>query len=960
MSKKQKKTKRDKQPVPPLVPADVFRQLAENAPVGLTFTTLSGETLFANDRWRELTGVQLPTPISFEQLMELLADDPDRDALFALYANAIATLEPFSTEMTMNYVNSTQRVSVQATPFCVDGQLTGFVGSTTDIAPLEQAIAAKLEAENRYRALFHSAPVGQVLTTFSGEVLEINAVGAQILGYEASDIIGSNFADYFPPEDLELLAEQLASLINGERSNLVVIHNLFHRSGERVWVSNRMTVERDADGQPIRFYAVYSDITSRQKAQTKTFHEVELLNSVTSALQEGVIMIESGLLVWANSSACELFGIPRDQLEGSLEAFASIPKVDVDGRPIDIVQRLEQSSLTQHESNLEIVFGLPGPDHSIRWVEGRTNPIFDSSGTKITSAVLSFTEITERLAAENRTSKLAEIIEDASDISFIFSPSLQGLNYVNSAAGLLFGIDEQSIATADTSLIYGTDFYERFHGEIFETLKRDGRWMGELSMVAANGEERVISQSMIMARSSQGHDDEVRVIGHDVTEHRNTVFDLAHRATHDVLTDLPNRSLLADRIQIAVAHSERTGRLAAVLFVDLDRFKFINDTYGHQVGDNVIVHVANVLTESVRPSDTVARLGGDEFVILFDDVDGIDHATAMASRALTALQSQPFDLGNALLPLNASIGVALSSAVLSTPDGLMTAADDALYKAKAAGKGQIARFDTNDLVVAAEQHELAEQFASAFDSGEIVVRFQPGVELETGHVVCVEALPLWNHPTRGVVAGDEFARFAESTGLNDAIGLRVLATACEHGRRWQDKFGINAPVVHVSLLRQQLGNTNLPVLVRGILDGSGLEAQQLCLELSESTFMEDRTSALGTMQRLKDLGVKLAINAFGTGYAPLSQLHQFPIDGLKIDGSFVNDLGSESENAVMVAAVVSLAASLELNTSVGGIDSSAQADRVRALGCQIAQGSYFGEPEASDVTVRLIEAALAE
>jgi len=282
-----------------------------------------------------------------------------------------------------------------------------------------------------------------------------------------------------------------------------------------------------------------------------------------------------------------------------------------------------------------------------------------------------------------------------------------------------------------------------------------------------------------------------------------------------------------------------------------------------------------------------------------------------------------------------------------------------MYRAKDMGRARLEIYDESMRRRTARRLELAEELAGAIESGDIIVHFQPGVDLETGQVRCVEALARWNHPVNGLLWPNEFIGLAEETGLIVGLGLRVLSTACEHGRRWEERFGADAPRVHVNLSARQLTTSNLPVLVQGVLEGSGLTPSNLCLEITESVLMDDAASVIDTLWALKGIGVSLAIDDFGTGYSSLSYLRRFPVDVLKVDQSFVDGLGPDPEDSAIVAAIINLAASLELSAIAEGVESQEQLDRLRELGCHSAQGFLFAEPRPADEIAALFGTTFA-
>jgi diguanylate cyclase (GGDEF)-like protein len=441
-------------------------------------------------------------------------------------------------------------------------------------------------------------------------------------------------------------------------------------------------------------------------------------------------------------------------------------------------------------------------------------------------------------------------------------------------------------------------------------------------------------------------------------------FVLAASATHmaswrtneqqllrDALTGLPSRLLLMSRLESALARLERTGGYVAVLFVDLDRFKVVNDSLGHHAGDMLLLGVTERLRKAVRRHEMPARFGGDEFVIVCEDVADAQHAVAVAERLLKAL-ALPFDLNGSQAFVAGSIGIALTDDPHAAPSDLVRDADAAMYHAKEAGGGRWSIFDQviRDRVVQRQATEAA--LRSAIENGELVVHFQPELSVETAEIVGVEALVRWNRPGFGMVPPAEFIPIAEETGLIVPLGAWVLQEACREAQAFDD----GRVVVRVNVSARQLGEPNLADVVSEALAATGLPPERLCLEVTESVVMEDAERAIAALEGLRALGVSVALDDFGTGYSSLSYLRRLPIDGLKIDRSFIRGLGHETEDESIVASVIELARALGVDVTAEGVETAEQHARLRAGGCDTMQGFLFARPQpAADVAALMAE-----
>jgi diguanylate cyclase (GGDEF)-like protein len=432
----------------------------------------------------------------------------------------------------------------------------------------------------------------------------------------------------------------------------------------------------------------------------------------------------------------------------------------------------------------------------------------------------------------------------------------------------------------------------------------------------------------------------------DVTERRLFEEQLKYQATHDPLTELPNRALFMDRLGHALIRTERRDKAVAVLFMDLDNFKLVNDSLGHEAGDRLLVSVAERLRECLRAEDTAARFGGDEFTILLEDVGDAADAVRVADKVTRALNA-PFNLASREVFVNASIGISLGTSGRELPTDLLRNADIALYRAKDNGKATWEVFDTAMNLLALGRLDLEVDLRRAIERREFVVHYQPQLELATGEIVGWEALVRWMHPERGLVPPAAFLSVAEETGLIIPIGSLVLEEACRQAKEWQDQFpAAHAPLsmsVNISARQLQRPDVLVQDVVR-VLEKTGMNPDVLVLEITESMIMGNAERSVGVLGRLKDLGVRVAVDDFGTGYSNLAYLKRFPVDMLKVDKSFVDGLGGNVEDIAIVEAVVSLGHALGMSTVGEGIETTEQLDRLQALGCQLGQGYYFSRP----------------
>ena len=461
-------------------------------------------------------------------------------------------------------------------------------------------------------------------------------------------------------------------------------------------------------------------------------------------------------------------------------------------------------------------------------------------------------------------------------------------------------------------------------------------------LIRRDGVEAAIEDSAAPIHDRRGAVSGAVMVFHDVSVARAMTLKMSYLAQHDSLTDLPNRVLLNDRLNEAIALSSRHRRNLAVLFLDLDRFKHINDSLGHVVGDRLLQSVGRRLFTCVRSSDTISRQGGDEFVILLWEVRHAQDAAITAEKMLQALR-EPHHIDGHVLHVTGSIGIVTYPGDGTDAETLMKKADFAMYYAKDTGRDKYQFFKSEMNAQAVERQWLEDSLRHAIERQELLLHYQPKLNLATGGIIGVEALIRWHHPQRGLVPPGEFIAIAEQCGLIVPIGRWVLREACRQARAWQ-AAGLPPMSIAVNISSVELRAPGFVSGVRATLEETGLEPRCLELELTETALLEDSRSVADVLRELKDIGVLLALDDFGTGYSSLSHLKRFPIDALKIDQSFVRDLTTDEDDAGIVTAVIGLGKSLHMRVVAEGVETREQLEILQEQGCPQGQGYYFSRP----------------
>ena len=512
---------------------------------------------------------------------------------------------------------------------------------------------------------------------------------------------------------------------------------------------------------------------------------------------------------------------------------------------------------------------------------------------------------------------------------------------VNGAALELLGYGEDELLGRSLSSIYAdAGDRERFRQEL---IARGQVRDFEVRVLRRDGGELWCLVSAWARRGEGGEVEGYQGIVHDITGRKRIEEQLIHEALHDRLTELPNRALFMDRLERAVARRRRgEERELAVLFLDLDRFKVVNDSLGHLVGDDLLQQLARLLKSEVREEDTVARIGGDEFAILLDGVDDAADPTHVAERIQERLR-RPFRVRGHDVFTSASIGITFGGAAAGRAEELLRDADTAMYRAKETGPARYQIFDEAMHAHAVTLLQLETDLRLALERGEFVVHYQPMLEIAESRLIGFEALVRWQHPSEGLIGPQAFIPVAEDTGLIVQLGEWVLRTAAAQMREWQDRDPGRAGLfVSVNLSARQFSHSDLVAVVREVLESTRLEGSSLRLELTESVVMRSPDEAVRTLRSLRDMGVGLCIDDFGTGYSSLNYLHDFPIDTLKIDRSFIARMAEQEDG--IVATIVAMAKNLGLQSVAEGVETQAQLDRLRELGPASVQGFLFSSP----------------
>lgn len=763
-----------------------------------------------------------------------------------------------------------------------------------------------------------------------------NDASVKLYGMARDDAIGRHLCDLLPFHGPAAAFDAaLAAMWDSGQSASPQECQVQTASGAPGWVYCSMFPIVES-GETRLVFCMDIDITL-QKGQEKSLADrVTRIREFFENSADAIILLRGGKFHEFNPAALRLFGYAghEAELQGAVPYRIS-PRCQPDGR-LSQEKMEEIHALVRAKGSHRFEWQYSTRDNCVFWGEV-TITALHADGDEMMYAMVR--DITDRKQAEQSLRLSAQVFENSHEGIIILDAQWRVCS-VNAAYTAATGFREQDVAgRPDPSLC--ADEHDLVECDAIRTaVGQSGHWQGELWGRRSNGDAFPAWASI-----STVHDDErlvnFIVIFYDISDRKASEERIRHLSEHDFLTGLPNRVLLLDRLQQAIASARRNRSMLAVLFLDLDHFKNINDSLGHHIGDKLLQVVADRLKKCVRGNDTVSRQGGDEFVVMLTDIGGIDQVAHIAANILHAL-SMPYHIEEHALTITTCVGISLYPDDGQDMDMLIRNADTAMYHAKEHGRNNYQFFNHAMNVRIVARMTLENQLRTALEQDQFFLEYQPEIDIASGRIVGVEALLRWQHPEGGSLAPAHFLQAAEACGLIVPIGDWVLQAACRQARAWHDAgtpmmVGVNLSVIQFRQkdFLQKIGN---------ILRQTALAPQLLALEITESVLIDTAGTAMETMHALREMGVVLAVDDFGTGYSSLSYLKHFPVDKLKIDQSFVRDLADDANDAAIIRAILIMAKSLNLKVVAEGVETIDQLEFLRAQGCDEFQGNYFMHP----------------
>ncbi len=771
------------------------------------------------------------------------------------------------------------------------------------------------------RAPFDLVSVGMIALSPDGVFRVVNRAFCEMTGYSRAELEGRSYRAMARAEDLAGDEEQLQQIRAGSEPPAYYDTRFVHKNGAEIWVRVNSSLMRDADGTPRYIISAVADLSDSKQTQEELQRHLHFTRAMLDAIP--------GRYPVYNRAWDELFGadgvpaeserIHRERDRGLLERPSSttyealVPSAE--GEPRQML--FNKVSFVDQEGSIAGLIGV----------------ITDVTRYKETERALETSEARFRVLTESSLDLISVMEEDGK------------IRYQSPALRHLMGFDPAETVGKNVFDMIHRDDVENARAAFGRVIERRSNEPIEFRIRHRDGMWRTF-ESLGTNCLANPHIGGVVFNSRDITDRKMIQQRIQHLAYHDNLTGLPNRSLLQDRLAHSIAHAERSNRKVAVLFIDLDNFKNINDTLGHDVGDELLRQVSRRLSECIRLEDTIARQGGDEFIVLLDSLDEGRGASVVAQKVLNSLR-QPFILGGIEQHVSGSLGISLYPDDGPDPQTLLKNADTAMFHGKALGKNTY-QFFTSQMNIAVKRRMLLETaLRRAVMLKSFALHYQPQVNLETGEIVGLEGLIRWKSEDGTTLLPGDFIAVAEETGLINEMGEWVLREGCRQAKAWQDQ-GLIPRRMAINLSARQFSDKGFLEMVSRILDETGLHPKWLELEITESQVMRQTEGMIMLLNQLSEMGIHLAIDDFGTGYSSLSYLKRLPIQKLKIDQSFVRDITVDPNDTAIVVAIINMARSLDLETIAEGVETAGQLALLRSKGCRIGQGFYFSRPARAE------------
>lgn len=831
-------------------------------------------------------------------------------------------------------------------------QAGGYVATMTDLSEIKRVEGELRASERQLQDMFEHAPLGMATLALDGSFLRVNRALCNIVGYAREELTGIRFSDITHPEDIDISRMNIARLLKGGIGAYLVEKRYIHKDGHPVWARVNTSLQRNAAGEPQHLICQMENISATKQAEALQQERKHFLRAIfESALDAVVLMNGKGQITGWNGQAEKIFGWRRDEVLGRSLHETIMPARYREAHRRGLEQFLSGGEGAVLNARIEIA-ALHRDGHEFP-IELAVSPIKTAGGYEFSSFIR---DISKRKATEEKL-RLAALVYQHAGEAMLVSDANNDIIAINPAFSKMTGYSADEVIGKNPKILSSGQQGSTFYQEMWQELLAADHWQGEIWNRRKNGEIYAERLTVNVIRNQDGSVYRYLALFSDITEKKRFEEQILSQANFDNLTGLPNRRLFHDRLGQQVKQMDRSGHSMALLFIDLDRFKEVNDTLGHHVGDRMLMEAARRIDGCVRETDTVARLGGDEFTVILPNLTDPCRVERISEAIIRSL-SEPFRLGNETIYISASVGITLYPEDAGDVHSLLKNADQAMYAAKNKGRNRYCYFTSSMQEAALVRHRLVSDLRDALAGEQLEVHFQPIVDLATGRITKAEALLRWRHPERGMVGPAEFIAAAEETGLIVSIGDWVFRQAAWQAKQWLDNFGY--PIqVSVNMSPAQF----LPGIdYRHWLDYMrelGLPGEHVVIEITEGLLLRADEGVARQLDMFREAGIGVAIDDFGTGYSAFSYLKKFEIDFLKIDRSFIGGLNSNSGDLALSEAIIVMAHKLGLQVIAEGVETEEQRALLTGAGCSIGQGYLFSRAVAPEAFEALLKASLA-
>ncbi|MDP1735305.1 MAG: PAS domain S-box protein [Sulfuritalea sp.] len=822
-----------------------------------------------------------------------------------------------------------------------DGERMLQVAIFRDATATRRIEAALREGERYYRHVIDSAVDGYFAMDPQRRFIEVNDTLCTLFGYSRDEFLGRTPLDFITEESRAELIAQMQRIDTTDRRRYQLIAQ--RKNGTTFPILLNNSTHRNEQGEVAGSFGFITDLTPIVEAQRAVAESERDLRGILDDLQDTYYRTDiKGIITRASRSVKQLLGYEVEEFVGRRLADSYCSPEERE----EFLARMRANGghIVGGESRLRHRDG-----HEV-WVRTTAHFMKDAAGNIIGVEGTTRDNTRQRKAEEEL--RLAAKVFESSGEAIMITDAEGCMISVNQAFSRVTGYGADQAVGRNASLLASGRHSREFFSDMWREMLETGYWHGEIWNRRRDGEIFPEWLGISSVRDAEGKITHFVGIFSDISERKAAEAKIAFLAHHDPLTGLPNRLLLKDRMGQAIVHAERTGNKVALLFVDLDRFKAVNDSFGHPVGDALLRDAAQRLLACVRDSDTISRHGGDEFLVVLTDLQSSEVPAQIAAKIMAVLCA-PFHIDDHEATISASVGIAVYPEDGAGFDELLQKADTAMYHAKEAGRNAFRFYTERMNADAQERLDLHGRLRRALEREEFVLYYQPLIDLKSGSIVGGEALVRWASPERGLVAPGQFIPAAEHSGLIVPLGEWVLQEACRELAHWHAQ-GCTQLSLSVNISSIQFRRGDVEEMVLRALAASGASPAALELELTESILIDGAEQVLATIGRLQTLGVRLSIDDFGTGYSSLAYLKRFAVDKLKIDQSFVRDIVTDRDDAAIVRAVIQMAGSLDLKVVAEGVETEAVATELRAMHCDLVQGYHFGRPMPAAEFRRLI------